>query len=314
VEELGLEPGEELKALERRILAHDPSLDLARRGRTELPGSLTSFVGRRRELEQVQALLLRPGVRLLTLTGAGGMLDGDREGGESSCLESLTSPRAGEEWYRAVALNVLGTAERYRGRWEDARRRYDESLALSAAGDLWFPTALAQANLGTLAELQGRHADAVDHHERSVGIALAGGDAWMHAACLINTGRAVRQLGLLERASALNAEALRSFAEHENAWGIAVCLAAFAALAADRGQHVRAARLYGAEEAIRERGRVELWPTIRDEREAGSQATASALGEGAWERARSHGRGLTQADAVAEAYASAALPAPSQAG
>src|SRR6187200_1815910 len=68
VEELGLEPGEELKALERRILALDP----ARRGRTELPGSLTSFVGRRRELEQVQALVRRPGVRLLTLTGAGG--------------------------------------------------------------------------------------------------------------------------------------------------------------------------------------------------------------------------------------------------
>jgi predicted ATPase/DNA-binding SARP family transcriptional activator len=72
VEELGLEPGEELKVLERRILAHDPGLDLARRGRTELPGSLTSFVGRRRELEQVQALVRRPGVRLLTLTGAGG--------------------------------------------------------------------------------------------------------------------------------------------------------------------------------------------------------------------------------------------------
>ena len=73
VEELGLEPGEELSELQRRILVHDPGLDLMRdRRRTELPASLTSFVGRRRELEQVRALVVRPGVRLLTLTGAGG--------------------------------------------------------------------------------------------------------------------------------------------------------------------------------------------------------------------------------------------------
>ena len=30
VEELGLEPGEELSELQRRILVHDPALDLAR--------------------------------------------------------------------------------------------------------------------------------------------------------------------------------------------------------------------------------------------------------------------------------------------
>ena len=73
VEELGLEPGEELGALQRRILVHDPALDLVADGRrTTLPASLTSFVGRRRELEQVRALVTRPSVRLLTLTGAGG--------------------------------------------------------------------------------------------------------------------------------------------------------------------------------------------------------------------------------------------------
>ena len=73
VEELGLEPGEELSELQRRILVHDPALDFTRHShRTELPSSLTSFVGRRRELEEVRALVARPSVRLLTLTGAGG--------------------------------------------------------------------------------------------------------------------------------------------------------------------------------------------------------------------------------------------------
>jgi len=37
-----------------------------------LPLQRTSFVGRERELRQVRELLLDPGVRLLTLTGAGG--------------------------------------------------------------------------------------------------------------------------------------------------------------------------------------------------------------------------------------------------
>ena len=74
VEELGLEPGEELKALQRRILEHDPALDLATRARrrTSLPASPSSFVGRRRELEHLRELLQRRGPRLLTLTGAGG--------------------------------------------------------------------------------------------------------------------------------------------------------------------------------------------------------------------------------------------------
>ena len=131
----------------------------------------------------------------------------------------------------------------------------------------------------------------------------------MVAACLTHAGLAVRQLGDLERASALQAEALRSFVVLENAWGIAVCVGALATLAGDRGHHVLAARLYGAEEAIRERDRIALWPTIHAEREAGMQATASALGEAAWAGARAQGRMLTQTEAIAEARASAGLRA-----
>jgi tetratricopeptide (TPR) repeat protein len=248
--------------------------------------------------------------RALAVAGLLRLLDGDLEGGEQACRESLELSRPGDEWYRAVALNVLGTVARYRGRWEDTRRLYDEALALATAQDLWWPAVLAHANLGELAVLEDRHAEAVDRHEQAVAMAREGGDAWMLAACLTNTGRAARQLGLLDRAGALQAEALRRFAALENAWGIAACVAAFAALAADRGHHVRAARLYGAEEGIRERARLSPWPTIQAEREAGTRAAASALGDAAWERARSHGRTLTQAEAIAEAYASAALPPP----
>ena len=129
----------------------------------------------------------------------------------------------------------------------------------------------------------------------------------MAATSLTNAGRAVRQLGDLDRATALQGEALRGFQGLENAWGVAVCLDSFAGLAGDRGDPLRAARLYGAEEAIRERSAIALWPTIGSEHDAGMAATAAALGEGAWARARAQGRAMTQAEAIAETRALAAL-------
>ena len=73
-DELGLEPGLELRRLQEAILAHDPAIaavPVDRRRRGNLPALSTSFVGREDELAQVAGLLREH--RLVTLTGPPGV-------------------------------------------------------------------------------------------------------------------------------------------------------------------------------------------------------------------------------------------------
>jgi predicted ATPase/DNA-binding SARP family transcriptional activator len=70
VEELGLEPGEELRRLEGAILRHEVALVEPSDARHNLPAPTTSFLGRERELDELSAALREH--RLVTLTGIGG--------------------------------------------------------------------------------------------------------------------------------------------------------------------------------------------------------------------------------------------------
>jgi predicted ATPase/DNA-binding SARP family transcriptional activator len=74
-DDLGLEPGPELRELQRRILDQDPGLDATRAEEppgSALPVAPNPLLGRERELAELRDLLLRDDVRLLVLTGAGG--------------------------------------------------------------------------------------------------------------------------------------------------------------------------------------------------------------------------------------------------
>jgi predicted ATPase/DNA-binding SARP family transcriptional activator/Tfp pilus assembly protein PilF len=73
-DELGLEPGPDLRALQQAILRHDPGLLVEPpelKERRHLPAPQTELVGRLDERHEVEELL-RGGTRLVTLTGAGG--------------------------------------------------------------------------------------------------------------------------------------------------------------------------------------------------------------------------------------------------
>lgn len=70
-EELGIEPSQEIRSIERSIVMEDSSLDLASRPAPHnLPAVLTSFVGRENELASLVSAI--PRRRMVTLTGPGG--------------------------------------------------------------------------------------------------------------------------------------------------------------------------------------------------------------------------------------------------
>lgn len=71
-EELGIEPSPELSRLEERILLHDPRLALVEidRAQHNLPSSLTSFVGRTDEMDEIGDELSQS--RLVTVLGPAG--------------------------------------------------------------------------------------------------------------------------------------------------------------------------------------------------------------------------------------------------
>ncbi len=79
-DELDDEPGRELQELRERVARRDPSLDdpataaasVEGEGATPLPLPPNALIGRERELAELETLLARPAVRLVSLTGAGG--------------------------------------------------------------------------------------------------------------------------------------------------------------------------------------------------------------------------------------------------
>ncbi len=76
VQELGVDPGEQLRATQAAVLTADPGLVAASTGRwlpDTVPRPTDALLGRQRELTEVEQLLANPGVALVTLSGPGGV-------------------------------------------------------------------------------------------------------------------------------------------------------------------------------------------------------------------------------------------------
>jgi predicted ATPase/DNA-binding SARP family transcriptional activator len=115
VDELGIEPGEQLRDLERAILTQDPDLGIApaKPPASRVPAPPTRTLGRDKDREAVANLLRRPDVRLVTLTGPGGVgktqlalevaRDLERDQRDGAWFVSLASTASPEHLPSAIA-------------------------------------------------------------------------------------------------------------------------------------------------------------------------------------------------------------------
>ena len=134
LDELGIEPSEELHALEKQILTHDASLTLAKR-KTNLPSEPTPLVGRKREVAEVLALLRSN--TLVTLTGAGGS-------GKTRLALAAAGEVLGEfadgVWFVSLASRQRSGAGRADNRAVRRRARRAERLPAWQARCCWCST------------------------------------------------------------------------------------------------------------------------------------------------------------------------------
>ena len=134
-DELGLEPGPELRRLQEAILAHDPAIaavPVERRRRGNLPAPSTSFVGREDELDRVAALAATstassrsPGRPAWARAGSRSRRRARSRTSSRTASGSSTSRRAGDA---ADAVRLLANAVDVRGSDPLAR------VTLTAAG------------------------------------------------------------------------------------------------------------------------------------------------------------------------------------
>jgi non-specific serine/threonine protein kinase len=197
--------------------------------------------------------------KALNAAGVVAGIQGDNDRAEFWFEESLTLwRRVGDTVRVAATIGNLGHVAQNRTDLDRALAHFREAQALyEIAGD---KRGIA-VSLGASAWLQRQrenNTEAVPLLERSVALFREQGDVRSLANSLANLGHSMLALGDTERAMGYFTESLQLRQALGNTLAIAECFEGFAALASVGGRPRRAARLYGAAEAIRETTGVKL--------------------------------------------------------
>jgi predicted ATPase len=202
----------------------------------------------------------------------------------------------------ATALTSLGV---YVSRDGDRRRAttlYEEALTIQRELDNSLGMALCLTNLGHQAQIAADLPLAQTRLEEAVGAARRLDAPFYLAAALANLGDVFRERGEAAVACECYREALALFAGLGDRPGVAGCLRCLAWGAWTAGQPARAARLYGAAEALRPAA---IAYDADDDafHEQVRSPLRQQLGEGAFAAAHEAGRRLSLDQAAAEASA-----------
>ena len=191
--------------------------------------------------------------KALNAAGVVAGLQGDIEQAEAWFQESLALWRkVGDDRRIAVTIGNLGLVAQNRGDLDRALDRFREAQHLyELAGDQR-GIAISLGARAWLERRKGKDGEALPLLERSVDLFRELGDERSLANSLANLGHSSLALGNAEAATAYFTESLQLRQALGSTLAIAECVEGFAALASIAGRPRRAARLYGAAEALRE--------------------------------------------------------------
>jgi DNA-binding CsgD family transcriptional regulator len=181
----------------------------------------------------------------------------------------------------------------------------DAETGYREVGDPWARGYLAIA-LGFAAAECGDFERSTELHEEALALFRELGDLRSIAMCLNALGMTALERGSYELARPLFEEDLRLLSKLREKVGIQQGLMGMAAVFGARGDPARAARLWGAEEALREALGLPLWgdfPTPYGY-EGRLAAARSLMDEASWEEAWAQGRAMTPEEAIEYALSS----------
>jgi tetratricopeptide (TPR) repeat protein len=209
----------------------------------------------------------------------------------------------GDPWVLALALNNRGDdLIEHLGDFVGARPMLEESLSLRRALGEKRGVALTLLNLGALTLREGHVEQAVPLYEESLALAREVGLVPHTAWALAGLGLAAVHQGAGNRAVPELRESLQLARDLHDRYTIAECLSALASVAADRGELLRAARLWGAAERLH-RLLGAAPPSTRYLHSDRLAAVREQLGAEAFQRALTEGRSMPTDQAVGDALA-----------
>ncbi|MEO7704521.1 MAG: hypothetical protein ABIV92_07790, partial [Thermoflexales bacterium] len=166
-----------------------------------------------------------------------------------------------------------------------------------ASGNPW-AMAMAYMNVGRVTMFRGHLADALPILEQAAALFLRVHDRSQHNACRSEMGHLLRMQGQNAEATAVYAGTIRVWLELGQRAAATHELECFAFIAAGQGNCERAARLFGAAEALREAIGSSMTPIERREYDAGVSQLRGLMDEVALAHAWAAGRAMDMDQAI----------------
>src|SRR4051812_34608251 len=248
----------------------------------------------------MDGLPARERATLLWVDASCAVQQGDIDGAEPLLDEAVElASRLGERHETAIALAFLGSCRLVRGQPDQALEIFRRVLVLSGEDGDPMPRAIATAGLAAAANQAGDVEQAIAWCRQAIAISESASDEWHKAQTLCQLGDLLRESGDLPAAAEAVRRALHLQRLFHHAVGTAQCFDTLAGIAALGGDPLRAARLLGAADTLRQGTDVRLLGRLVEHRDEVLATARKSLGGTAFEEARALGRRSALEDNVA---------------